>query len=189
MRTLLGLAMTFVLLQGAVPAALAQDRLWVGDRNAVKGIQDVKLVVGKITEENKERLVVKTGAGNQNIPAATVIEVTYQLPPNKTKAAAIYKKAEDTVQLAAQTAAEAKRKELLGEAIKLFESLRPEVQDLKTISRHVQFKIASISAQRAAGDRELTLKAIELLEKYIQDHPDSWQTHYGANLLAQLKGK
>src|SRR5262249_12532699 len=96
--------------------AQAQDRILYTDPNNTAG--DVTPVNGKITEENKKRIVIKTSAGNREIPSAGVVEVYYQLPANKAKTRPVYQLAETKQQEAGRTADEAKRKELLGEAIK-----------------------------------------------------------------------
>lgn len=168
----------------ASPLAQAQDRiLYLREKNS----QDVNLIMGKIIEESAARIVVQMGNAKQEIPVDTLIEVTYQLPADQAKARELYAKAETMVQSAGQATTQAKRKELLGQAIALFNMLAPEVKDSKPVSRHVQFKIASLTAQQAKSDRELAKKALDALLRFQQDHPDSWQNHFANKLITEMK--
>jgi hypothetical protein len=167
--------------------AHCQDKILYGVPNRP---QDVTVITGKIVDENQKRIVIKQANGaNKEIAADGVVEVYYQPPAGKANARATYEKAEATQQEAARTMGDAKRKQLLTEAIKLYTALQKDVADTKLLKRHVQFKIASLSAQRARGDRDQTLEAIDLLEKFQKDNPDSWQNHFAAKLLEELKGK
>lgn len=175
------------LLLSAASGARGQDRILYGIPGRP---QDVTVVIGKIVEENQKKVVIKPNAGaNKDIAVEGIVEVYYQLPANKAAARANYQKAEALAQDAARTQDEAKRKKLLGDAISVYSSLHKEMEDSKLISRHFQFKVASLSAQKARGDRELTLMAIDLLEKFQKDYPDSWQNHFATKLLEELKGK
>src|SRR5262249_23358894 len=125
--------------------------------------QDVTVVVGKIVEEGQKKVVIKANAGaNKDVAVEGIVEVYYQLPANKAAARANYQKAEALAQDAARTQDEAKRKKLLGDAISVYSSLQKDMEDSKLIARHFQFKVASLSAQKARGDREATLMAIDL---------------------------
>jgi hypothetical protein len=173
---------------GAAGAARAQDRILynIPGRPAT----DVTVVVGKIVDENAKRVVIKPNAGaNREVAVEGIIEVYYQLPANKAAARANYQKAEALAQDAARTQDEAKRKKLLGDAITMYSQLQKDMEDSKMISRHFQFKVASLSAQKARGDRELTMMAIDLLEKFTKDNADTWQNHFASKLLEELKGK
>jgi hypothetical protein len=172
---------------GAAGTAQAQDRILYGIPGRP---QDVTVVIGKIVDESAKRVVIKPTAGaNKEIAVEGIVEVYYQLPANKATARANYQKAEALAQDAARTQDEAKRKKLLGDAISMYSSLQKEMEDSKLISRHFQFKVASLSAQKARGDREQTMMAIDLLEKFTKDNADSWQNHFASKLLEELKGK
>jgi len=176
------------LLFGAAGAAQAQDRILYNPPGQPK--TNVEVITGKIVDESAKRVVVKSAAGgNKEIAVEGIVEVYYQLPANKAAARANYQKAEALAQDAARSADEAKRKKLLGDAITMYSQLQKEMGDSKMISRHFQFKVASLSAQKARGDREQTLMAIDLLEKFTKDNADTWQNHFANKLLEELKGK
>ena len=189
MRQLLRFRLWLVaaLVFGGAGMVRGQDRILYGIPGRP---QDVTVVVGKIVEEGQKKVVIKSNAGgNKEVAVEGIIEVYYQLPANKAAARANYQKAEALAQDAARTQDEAKRKKLLGDAISVYSSLQKDMEDSKLIARHFQFKVASLSAQKARGDREATLMAIDLLEKFQKDHGDSWQNHFATKLLEELKGK
>jgi len=82
---------------------------------------------------------------------------------------------------------EAQRQEMLTQAIAQFGMVLAEAKESKAVQRHMQFKIASLQAQRAGNDRDQAKQAAAALEKFLQDHADSWQSHFARKLLAELK--
>jgi hypothetical protein len=173
---------------GAAAPARAQDKVFSYPPGGEKGV-DTILTIGQVVDESKDKVVVKVGAANRELAAKQVIEIHYHVPAARFgKAAENYAKAEVAAQTAAR-AVGAKRKELFGEAIKLYTAALEGLKDAKFIHRQVTFKIAAVSAQRAAGDKELTLEAIKLLEAFQKQHADSWQFQYSDKLLTELRGK
>jgi hypothetical protein len=143
--------MLFVVLAASAPA---QDRVTYRDR-ATKGQQTAS---GKIDSESLAGIKI----AGRTIPIADVIDVQYELP------AAI--KLEYPRAIAAEARSPA-------EAVPVYESLLkiPAVQNNRAIKRHVEFRIAMLSAARGDEGREQAAKAVSALAKFKADHPDAWQ--------------
>jgi hypothetical protein len=136
----------------AAPAA-AQDKVTYRDRT--KGVQTAS---GTITAESLAGVRV----GGRTVPAADVIDTQYDVP--------------GSVRLDYNAAAGAEARNP-AEAIKGYEALLKAgpVQNLKPLKRHLEYKVAALTAARAEDGQELPLKAIAVLTAFKKDHPDAWQ--------------
>jgi hypothetical protein len=172
------------LLVGAAAAVQAQHQVLYLDP---KGDGTVVSVEGAILDETKAFVTVKPVAGEKvDIPGKAVVDIIYA--PAKAEVAAEFKKAYDAEQAAARTVGIDRRK-ALNAVIEQYRALLPKLDNEKNIKRHVEFRIAVLTAHAAAGDKARLIGATGLLEKYLKDHPDSWQTIPCEKQLALLKGK
>lgn len=165
-------------------AAQAQNRVFFVDVNKAGA---VTIVEGTILDETKKEVTVRPLKGDKLVIAGeNVVDIVYAL--GKADLNAEYLKAWNADQTAARTANAGERKKLLDEAIKLYQELYPKLDNEKNTQRHVQFRIANLSAHAAGSDRAKLLAAATLLEKYLKDHPDSWQCFRGEQQLKLVKG-
>jgi hypothetical protein len=148
----------------AAPVA-AQDRVTYRDR-ASKGPQTA---TGKIDTESLAGIRI----ASRTIPIADVIDVQYDVP------AAI--KLEYPRAIAAEARSPA-------EAVPVYEGLLrlPAVQNNKAIKRHVEFRIAMLTAARGDESPAQSAKAVAALAKFKADHPDAWQLLPITRALARL---
>lgn len=183
-RILLAGFLALWLLGGTASTVRAQHRVLYLDPNMEGAVIDV---VGAILDETKASVTVKPATGEKvEIPGKAVLDIIYV--PGQEAVAAEYKKAYDAEQAAAKMVGGDRRKALEG-AIDLYRALLPKLENEKNIKRHVQFRIAMLTAHAAAGDRARLTAAVDLLEKYRKEHPDSWQVIHCERQLALMKGK
>lgn len=179
---LLTLALCGWLWAGA--AVQAQNRVFFINVDKAGAVTDLE---GTILDESKKEVSVRPLKGNKVVIAAeNVIDIFYAV--GKPDLQAEYKKAWDADQTAAKTAGAQERKRLLEEAIKKYQELYPKLDKEKTAQRHVQFRIANLSAHAAGADRTKLFASIDLLEKFLKEHPDSWQSFRGEQQLKLMKG-
>jgi hypothetical protein len=135
------------------PAA-AQDRVTFRDRSA-KGAQTL---AGKIESESLAGIRI---AGRM-IPIAEVIDVQYDVP--------------GVIKLDYPRAVAAEGRSA-AEAVGLYEALLrvPAVQNNPAIKRHIEYRIAALTAARADENPEQRKKAVEALSKFRTEHHDAWQ--------------
>jgi tetratricopeptide (TPR) repeat protein len=126
---------------------------------------------GVIQEESLEGISIKGPKGVTKIPAQDILDVDYleYLPVGDRPAAR-----------KAQTAEKANKYE---EAIGLYQKLKPAD---KKAARHFEYRIAANLALQADSGGE-TKPAITALEKYMANHPDSWQMINVPKLLIPLQ--
>ncbi len=137
------------------PAA-AQDKVQyreAGHRGAVQTAS------GKIDAES----IAGVQIGSRLIPSGDIIDVQYEVP------ALIrldYPRA-----VAAETRSPA-------EAIREYEGLlkSPSLDMAPFVRRHFEYKLAALAAALAEGDQpESTARAIEAIQRFRKEHPNSWQ--------------
>lgn len=157
--------MAFVFVGLAASPATAQDRVTYRDRSA-KGSQTVS---GKIDSESLAGIKI----ASRTIPIADVIDVQYDVP------GAI--KLEYPRAIAAEGRSPA-------EAVAIYEGLlkAPSVQNNLAIRRHIEYRIAMLTAARADEGRDHAQKAIAALTKFKADHHDAWQLLPLTRMLARL---
>lgn len=165
-------------------AVQAQNRVFFIDVNKAGA---VTIIEGTILDETKKEVSVRPLKGDKIVIAGeNVVDIVYAL--GKPELHAEYIKAWTADQTAARTANPNERKKLLEEAIKMYQDLQPKLDNEKNVQRHVQFRIANLSAHAAGSDRTKLLAAAGLLEKYLKDHPDTWQAVRGEQQLKLVKG-
>ncbi len=154
-----------LLLFVAVSPATAQDRVTYRDR-ATKGPQTVS---GTIDSESLAGIKI----AGRTIPIADVIDVQYDVP------------ASIKLEYPRAIAAEARSP---AEAVPIYEGLLkfPAVQNNRTIRRHIEYRIAMLTAARGDEGREQMAKAVAALAKFKTDHPDAWQLLPLTRTLARL---
>lgn len=138
----------------------------------VKDSGNTDNVVGIITDESLEGISIKTAKGVRKIAAEDIIDVDYmELVPVSDRAA-----------IRKGLKAESDRK--LEEAIGIYSKLK--IADKKA-SRHFEYKVALLSARMADADPAELKNGIAALEKYMKNHPDSWQIITFPKLLVPLQ--
>jgi len=168
----------------AATAVQAQNRILFVNVNKAGA---VTFIEGTILDESKKEVSVRPLVGEKVVIAAdNVIDIFYAV--GKADLQAEYKKAWDADQTAAKTAGAQERKRLLEEAIKMYQELYPKLDKEKNAQRHVQFRIANLSAHAAGADRTKLFASIDLLEKFLKEHPDTWQSLRGEQQLKLMKG-
>jgi tetratricopeptide (TPR) repeat protein len=167
---------------GRAPAARAQDEITYYDRAAKKESR----AAGAIQSENAGKIVLKptTGAGTREIPAADVVDVVYEVTP-RTKLDYTAARGDERK---IETVREEERKRAIEDAIKSYQKLLRDLtgEKAKPVARHLQFKIARLQARAAEDDEAQADAAIDALQKFRKEHPDSWQLLACTRLLARL---
>jgi hypothetical protein len=143
----------------------AQDRVTFRDRSP-KGSQTV---AGKIESESLSGIRI----ASRTIPIADVIDVQYDVP--------------GVIKLDYPRAVAAESRGA-AEAVGLYEALLrvPAVQNNPAVKRHIEYRIAALTASRADENPEQKKKAIEALTKFRADHRESWQLLPLTRTLARL---
>jgi hypothetical protein len=130
------------------------------------------LITGIINEESLEGITVKSGTKLRKIPAEDIIDVDYmELIPLGERA---------TIRRAFK--AENDRK--LDEAIGIYSKLKVAN---KNAARHFEYKTAVLAARMADADPAELKNGIAALEKYMKNHPNSWQIINFPKLLVPLQ--
>jgi pentatricopeptide repeat protein len=183
MRKLILCVMVCCLALLAGSLAQAQDRVLYRDR-AKKDAPETEQN-GSIKSESPDKIVVKPTIGpDKNIPAGDIIDVVYELKgPDK----AAYTRAWTAERTATAPSSKlkpgsAQYNSALDTALKGYQAL--------TLSgppqRHLEYKIATLTAKMAGDDKALMNKAIALLAAFKKNHATSWQISPCINSLAQL---
>jgi tetratricopeptide (TPR) repeat protein len=156
----------------AMAALLLGLFVYVNDGPAQVGGKEVKLkyrvkdsgkedeITGTIQEESAEGIALKTSKGPKRIPAEDILDVDYP-SPNFAESQTL------------RRAQKAEKDRKLEEALSQYQKIKPTTD--KRFTRHVEYKIALITAKLADSDETQVKPAIELFEKYVKNHPDSWQ--------------
>ncbi len=183
-RLLAVLGLVGVVLQASSIPARAQDRIRHTDRAAKKEA----VATGTIQEETPSHIVYKAAIGTKEIPAADIIDVTYDF---KGAIKLEYGHAVLNERKADSAVKEEDRKNGLSDAIKDYQDLLPKLtgESFGFPRRHVQFKIARLLARQAEADPSAIDPAIDALAKFKKEHPSSWQISACARLLARLQLK
>lgn len=183
MRTHLLAALLFagVVGLGIQAPAQAQDKITYRDRATGKET----VATGTIQSETADRLVIK-GTTSREVPAVDVIDVTYTVPGALKLDYARLGPAERNLETLTK---EEERKKALADLIKNYQELGTKAtgDSAKFLQRQIQFKIAQLRARQAEDDPEQLTAALEALQKFVKDHPDSWQVSSAAKLLARLQ--
>jgi hypothetical protein len=158
------LVVVFLTAATAVPA-VAQDKVTYLDRGG-KGVQTT---TGAISGESLAGIKI----GGRTIPSGDVIDVQYDTPGSV------------RLDYNSATAAEARNP---ADAVKGYEALikAGPVQNLKPLKRHLEYKVAALTAARAEDGREQLSTGIAALAKFKKDHPDGWQLVPLARTLGRL---
>ncbi|HMC63526.1 MAG TPA: tetratricopeptide repeat protein [Gemmataceae bacterium] len=168
-----GISMPISLVRG-------QDRIIYTDR-AKKAEQ---LATGAIEEETPAKIVYKVTAGRREIAAADIIDIEYQVPG---EARLEYRRALNQQKSADKAATEAERTKLLNSAISTYKATLKSLASNKLAQRHVQFKIAQLTAQLAGDESSERDAAIAALETFKKQHPNGWQIVACCHWLARLQ--
>ncbi len=164
----------------AAPAR-GQDRIRYSDRTKKTDIE----VTGTIEEETPAKVVYKATAGRREIAAGDIIDITYEVPAGVRLE--YYNPAINQEKQADKAANDADRKKLLNSALNNYkESLKRPIPK-KFAQRHLQFKVAQLTAVLIGEDRSQADAAIEALDTFRKSNPDGWQIVSCARLLARLQ--
>ena len=184
-------SIAFLLVAGlallAGPVAQAQDKITSIDRYKSEKEKKTATAVttGTITEENASRILVKGVIGS--IAAGDVVDITYNVPA---ASKLVYRAAESAEKRVSDPATKgADRKKALQEAMDGYKKLQgdPTLKSNKFLQRHLQYKIARLTARMAADDKAKRKSATEMLLKFKADHPNSWQLTGCLEKLADLQ--
>jgi tetratricopeptide (TPR) repeat protein len=170
-----------VCLFGPAPA-VAQDKVTYRDRAANKDVE----AAGAIQSETPAKVILKglTGSAVRELPAADIVDVVYEVPPrvrlDYTAARGDERKAD--------IAKDEDRKKALDEAIRSYQKLERELAgEKKFAARHLQYKVARLTARQAEDDPARVGEAVAALTRFKKDHPDGWQLLHCCRLLARLQ--
>jgi hypothetical protein len=155
-----------IVVVGIVAApAVAQDRVTYRDRTG-KATQTAS---GKIESESLAGIKI----ASRTIPIADVIDVQYDVP------GAIKLEYPRAIAAEGRSAAE---------AVGIYEGLlkSPSVQNNPAIRRHIEYRIAMLTAARGEEGPEQRQKAVAALTKFKADHKDAWQLLPLTRTLARL---
>jgi tetratricopeptide (TPR) repeat protein len=167
------------------PAIRAQDSIYFIDPKTKKQAT----ASGSIVQESASHIVYESGTARvtKEIPALDIRDIIYQVPGG---VRLDYRKAAGDERLVNDPATpEGKRRDHLANAIANYQAVLPRLAAEKSpfAARHVQFKIAELRARQAEEDRQAAPAAIEALQSFFKNHPDSWQITRCAKLLAGLQ--
>jgi uncharacterized protein HemY len=132
-----------------------------------------------IKSESPNEIVILSGLGGKTekkIPANDIVDVEYDI---KGDAGKTYRQA-----YTAERAAKGGRAGL-ATALKDFQGLQNKLGN-PAAERHLQYKIASLTAKVAGDDAAQLKQAISLLLAFKKNHANSWQIHGCISLLSQL---
>jgi predicted Zn-dependent protease len=129
-------------------------------------------VTGVIQEESLEGIAVKSGTKLRRIPAEDIIDVDYmELVPVAER---------PTIRKGLKAEADRKYEDAIGIYSKL------KIADKKA-ARHFEYKAALLTARMADADPAELKNGIAALEKFLKNHPDSWQVINFPKLLVPLQ--
>jgi tetratricopeptide (TPR) repeat protein len=173
-RAFLGMALFGSLFMVVGPIARAQDKITY--RDSTKGSKEVE-ASGAIQSESPNNIVVKPTIGPvKTIPASDIVDVVYEVK-------GISKELNRAV--TAERAAKG-GKAGLTTALKEYQSLQGKITGNVPADRHLQYKIASLTAKIAGDDPAQMKQAIPLLVAFKKNHANGWQINGCIALLSQL---
>ncbi len=171
----------------AATAARADDRITYIDR--FKSEKEKKTVTatvtGTISDETTSRVLLK--ASVNSIPAVDVVDIYYKVPSALAKT---YREADNAELTASRPDVKpADRKKALQAALDGYRKLLADksLKAYKFVQRHLQYKVARLTARLAADDQAKRKEATDLLLKFKSDHPNGWQMFGCLEQLAALQ--
>jgi tetratricopeptide (TPR) repeat protein len=168
---------------GRVPAVRVQDEIIYYDRTARKETR----AAGAIQSENAGKIVLRptAGAATRDIPSADIVDVVYEVAGRVKLDYTAARGDERKIETAAR---EEDRKKAIEDAVRSYQKLLRDLSGEKgrPVARHLQFKVARLLARAAEDDGTQADAAVEALEKFRKEHPDSWQITACTRLLARL---
>ncbi len=173
-RTSLALLAAVGLALAAAPRAVAQDQITLKS-------EPTKPVKGTIASESPAGIKLK--GKKALIPAADVMDVLYDISGGLKlefyRPALNAEKAIDTA---------ANRKKALAAAIKAYQEFLPKLsaKSHDMLRRHVEYKIAALTAQQAQEEGLPLDGAIKLLTTFKNTNADGWQITRVGDMLAQM---
>ncbi len=140
-----------------------------------------------IQEESSTGISLKVGlnARIQEVPAADILDIVYRVP-DKTVAKA-YSAAIALERSAAASKLATEKKRLTEDAVQAYQKLQPQFKGNRSAYRHMQYKVARLTARLAAEDKTLAKSAITALSRFRDDHPNSWQITWVMDKLADMQ--
>lgn len=161
----------------------AEDRVTFFDRAQKKEVD----LTGTIQSESPGKIVLKTtSTATREVPAGDVIEVVYDIPP---RLRPDYSAARNDERKLDTPGKDDERKKGADEAAKGYQKLLKDLpaDKYKLANRHLQYKLARLTARLAEDDPAQLNAAIASLAKFRKDHADGWQVVPCARLLARLQ--
>ena len=125
--------------------------------------------------------------GKEIIPAESIVDIVYEVTPVD-MLINLYRPAlqREKDYYDPDPKKDAKRKANLDEAIKKLAEAYPKINE-KNAKRHIEYKLAVLSARHALDNNESLEPAIKRLSDYKLRNPDSWQITACLQLLGKLQ--
>jgi TolA-binding protein len=166
--------------------AVAGSPAWAEETVTVRNQETP--IKGVITQESGAGVTIKIGKGTKTLPADDIIDVVHEdVEPIKARLALRQARAAEK-ESSDPAGKEAKRKEKLAEALKIYQANLPVLNvDQKSAKCHVEYKIAVLSARQAQEAAGFVDDAIAKLTVFKTKFPNSWQLGGSLKLLAELQ--
>jgi hypothetical protein len=141
---------------------------------------------GKITDESPAKITME---GKITIPAGDIEDISYLgrlqvLAAGREKYGKALKAEYEDIDKAATGAA---KKTAIQAAITAYQATLPELKAQPFAERHIEYKIATLTARLANEDPKERKAAIDLLVKFKKAHSDGWQISRAVQRLADLQ--
>jgi tetratricopeptide (TPR) repeat protein len=179
-RTLLRLLAAGCVAVLAAGPAVAQDEIRYYDR-AKKKEDTAK---GKITEESPAQIVYKLTSRTEQVPAADVIDVTYEIRPANRP---LYRSATNNDEKLDKPGTEEELAKAFQESLKAYRELLAEFKDNPLAERHMRFRLARLLARRAEQDPAQAEPAVAEMSKFLKENPNGWQVGQAGKTLGRLQ--
>lgn len=140
-------------------------------------------LTGKIISESAKGIEIKVGTSTEEIPAADILAVEHEITAGfKLEFYNPAFRSQDRIATARD------HKKALAEALENFEKLLPKVAggSYAHVRRNVEFRIASLTVQKAQEEGTSSAAGIAKLEEFLRHNPDSWQTVAAGQMLGRL---
>jgi hypothetical protein len=166
----------------AMAPAAAQDVITYRDRAAKP--EKITTVTGDIHEEKFTGVKIKPTVGpEREIPAGDIIDIVYVVP------GAVNIDYKSAMASEGRKAATDAGRKAMEDAEKVYAIVLAKLKDEKTarVQQHLQYKLITIRAFLASGDKLKTLDVIEQLEKFRKLNAAGWQMIAATRQQAQLQ--
>jgi tetratricopeptide (TPR) repeat protein len=156
------------LVLAVIALTLGTGAVWAEEEVFLRG--QAKSIKGVIKDENARGF----NLGKQSIPAGDIVDVVYEVEPV-------------TVRFEYRKGVKAEKDGQLTSALTIYEKTLKELKPgQKSAERHLEFKLAVLSAQQAREEGTDIQPAIAKLKDFNTRHTDCWQLATTHKLLARI---